>query len=89
MSDRAEVLELLTRRTAAVLLRDPGTLGPDDRLDQDLGLDSLDLLEIVEGVEQDLRSRGVRVNIPDEALVTLETLGDVADRFAAEARQGA
>lgn len=89
MSDRAEVLELLTRRTAAVLLRDPGTLGPDDRLDQDLGLDSLDLLEIVEGVEQDLRSRGVRVTIPDEALVTLETLGDVADRFAAEARQGA
>ncbi len=80
-----EVLELLIRRISGVMMVEETRLGAASRLDEDLHADSLDLLEIVEGVEADLRAHGVRVALPDAALATLRTVGDAAERIAAHA----
>jgi len=54
------------------LRRDPGTLHPEDSLRDDLGLDSLQTIELVYQVEDvfDLQ-------IPDEDFGRLQTIGDV------------
>ncbi|MGH8902919.1 MAG: acyl carrier protein [Egibacteraceae bacterium] len=80
-----EVLELLIRRISGVMMVKETQLGAASRLDEDLHADSLDLVEIVEGVETDLRAHGVTVALPDAALVTLRTVGDAAERIAAHA----
>ncbi|MEX2220955.1 MAG: phosphopantetheine-binding protein [Candidatus Rokuibacteriota bacterium] len=82
------VWELLVRRVGRVLARDPASITREDRFDDDLHADSLDLLEIVEGVEQDLRERGTQVSVADEELALLQTVGDAADRLAADAGGG-
>lgn len=55
------------------------------RFDEDLHADSLDLVEVVEGVERDLRRRGVAVTLPDDQIAGLGTLGEAADRLSAAA----
>lgn len=83
--DSEVVWELLVRRVGTVLARDPAGIVRADRFDDDLHADSLDLLEIVEGVEQDLRARGIDVSVADDELAVLQTVGDAADRLAAGA----
>lgn len=89
MADADGVLELLTARLAAVLAIDPAVVTPDARFDEDLQADSLDLVEVIEGVEQDLRGRGIEVSMSDDELATLQTVGDAAGRLAALARPAA
>ena len=81
-----EVLALLVERIAGVLAVDGMAIGADTRFDEDLHADSLDLVEVVEGVERELRARGVAVGLPDAELVALRTVGDAATRIAASAR---
>lgn len=92
-----EVLALLVAGVREVLGADPedlrlGTNPPASawrsvRFDEDLHADSLDLVEIVEGVERTLARRGLRVALPDDALSGMGSLGDAAARMTAAARQ--
>ncbi len=50
----------------------PDQLRPEDRLREDLGADSLDLMEIVYEFEEAFDTR-----IPDERAVDIRTVGDV------------
>jgi acyl carrier protein len=76
--DRDVVLGLLTGHTRSVLAR-ADALDAATRFDEDLRADSLDLVEIIEGVERDLNARGVGLDLPDDTLLAVRTLGDAAD----------
>ncbi len=57
---------------AAQARRDPERIGLHDDFEEDLGLDSLDRLDVLAAVEDEL---GVR--IPEEALSEIRTMADV------------
>jgi acyl carrier protein len=76
------VLDLLTERIAVVLAVD-GQVTGQTRFDEDLHADSLDLVEVVEGVEQALRERGYTVTVDDDALLGSQTVGEAAQHIAA------
>lgn len=77
-----EVLELLTERVAAVLgIDQPVT--PDTRFDEDLHVDSLDLVEVVESVERALRDKGYELSVDDDELLAVATVGEAAQQIAA------
>lgn len=83
MASAEQVLHLLIGRISKVMGIDAATVTPDTRFDEDLHADSLDLVEIVEGVERDLRHRGERGAVSDEELVGLGTVGEASVRIAA------
>jgi len=60
--------EILGRQFKA----DPRHLRPEDRLREDLGADSLDMVELVYEFEKAFETR-----IPDEQAVDIRTVGDV------------
>jgi acyl carrier protein len=80
----ADILALVQARVGSVLGVGPARVRPQSRFADELGADSLDLLEIVESVERELRGRGIAINLPDSELLTLTTVGDVAERLAAQ-----
>lgn len=80
---REEVLELLVSKLAEVLDVEASTVTAEARLEEDLYADSLDLVEVVEGVERRLRARGLSPRLPEGELLTLRTVGDAADRLLA------
>jgi acyl carrier protein len=81
-----EVTELLRSRLAAVLATDAERIDSTARFDEDLQADSLDLVEVVEGVERDLASRGLEVAIPDDELASLSAVAEAAERIASSVR---
>jgi acyl carrier protein len=83
---RDEVLGLLVRRLATVLARPEREIVPEAAFDEDLQADSLDLVEVIEGVEADLADRGIAVNLSEDELLALRTVGDAADRLHQHAR---
>ena len=87
-ADPPDVLALLRTRIVAIMGVSPDDVAPDTRFDEDLHADSLDLVEVIEGVERDLREEGIDASLPDEDLHALSTVGDAAERIAAAARPG-
>lgn len=79
--DRDEVLGVLVARITAVMALDEASVPETAAFDQDLHADSLDLVEVIAGVERDLRARGHDLTVPDEDLPRLRTVGDAADRI--------
>ena len=77
-----DVLALLTERIGVVLAVDEPVTA-QTRFDEDLHADSLDLVEVVEGVEQTLRQRGFSVAVDDDALLGSQTVGEAAQHIAA------
>ena len=77
-----EIYSLLAPRLQAVLALDAPP-APTARFDEDLHADSLDLVEVVEGVEQDLAAAGVEVRLPEDDLRALGTVRDAAEALAA------
>lgn len=84
--DATDVLGLVIDQAAVVCATDPGALSGDTRFAQDLGADSLDLVEIIEHVETDLRGRGLTITLPDDVVISLGTLGDAAEAIASRAQ---
>lgn len=89
-----EVLAIVVDRVRSVMGLDSGmprgTSAPDwraVRFDDDLHADSLDVVEIVEGVERELHRRGVPVSVADTQLADLVTVGDAVDAFLARAER--
>jgi acyl carrier protein len=77
-----EILGLVVRRAAGVLALDERSIEGSSRFDEDLHADSLDLVEIVEGVETDLRQRGHHVAVPEEEFLAATTVEEAAAAIA-------
>lgn len=85
--DSTDVVALLAERITAVLGVD-APVTEQTRFDEDLHADSLDLVEVVESVEKELRDRGFTVSVDDDALLGAETVGEAA-RFISAGLEGA
>jgi acyl carrier protein len=81
-----DVLPLIVRRLSEVMALDARKVQPSQRFFEDLHADSLDLVEVVEKVEQDLRTAGTEVALPESALASVRTVQDAADRIAEASR---
>ena len=86
---RAEEEETTEARVGRVLREsvgvDPERIAPDARLVEDLGIDSLDRIELVFELESEFG-----IEIPDQEIAQVQTVGDVVRRLEeAMARGGA
>lgn len=80
---RGDIVDLLKAKLGEVLDRDPSAISDEARFDEDLQADSLDLVEVIEGVEGQLRARGASARLAEDELVSLRTVGDAVDRLLA------
>jgi acyl carrier protein len=76
---RQEVFDLVRDRLADILEIDPSGIGEGDSFNDDLGADSLALIELVEELEEELGERSVGFRIEDEDLEDLKTVRDAVD----------
>ena len=88
MSTADDVLALLTDKITVVLGLDDTDVSAETRFDEDLHADSLDLVEVVEGVEKTLRDRGYSLTVDDDVLLGARTVGEAAEHIAAGLSDG-
>jgi len=81
--DREAVARLIKERLAEILEIDPGQIVETARFSEDLGADSLALIELVEAIEEELGERTVGFRIDDDDLDDLETVRDAVDYVVA------
>ena len=77
--DRAQVFELIRDRLADILEIDAAGIAEGQSFADDLGADSLALIELVEALEEELSDRTVGFRIEDEDLEDLKTVRDAVD----------
>jgi acyl carrier protein len=82
--DRAAVLDLVRTTLADILEIDPASIGEGASFGEDLGADSLALIELVEALEQDLSAHRGGFRIDDEDLEDLKTVRDAVDYVLAK-----
>ena len=82
MSDR-DVSSKIVLALADYLKRDPKTIQPDHHLRDDLGLDSMAVIELLYKIEETFD-----IQIPDQDLVGLSTVGTVAEYVGARLAPG-
>ena len=78
-----EVLAVIRERLAEILEIDEDRITRDASFADDLGADSLALIELVELVEEDIGERTVGFSFDDEDLAELWTVGDAVDYVVA------
>ncbi len=77
---RDQILQLIREQLADILeLDDPSTIAEAASFVEDLGADSLVLIELVEGIEEELSEQGSEFRIEDEELEDLKTVRDAVD----------
>lgn len=76
---RDEIFEIVRDRLADILEIDPSTITEGQSFVDDLDADSLALIELVEGLEEELSDRTVGFRIEDEDLADLKTVRDAVD----------
>ena len=77
--DRQGVLDIVRDRLADILEIEPGSIGEGDSFVDDLDADSLALIELVEGLEEEFGERTVGFRIDDDDLEDLKTVRDAVD----------
>ena len=77
--ERDEVLDLVRERLADILEVDPAGIAEGSAFADDLGADSLALIELVEALEEELSERSVGFRIDDDDLEDLRTVRDAVD----------
>lgn len=77
--DRESVERLICGRLGEILETDPGGISGGDRFTDDLGADSLALIELVEFLEEELGARTAGFSIDDDDLAGLHTVADAVD----------
>ena len=82
--DRQGVFELIRDQLADILEIDPATIKEGSSFTEDLDADSLALIELVEGLEEELGERSVGFRIDDEDLEDLRTVRDAVDYVVAK-----
>jgi acyl carrier protein len=76
---RDEVLAMIRERLAEILEIDEDRITSESSFADDLGADSLALIELVEVLEEDIGERTVGFTFDDEDLGELLTVGDAVD----------
>lgn len=82
--DRQGVFELVRDQLADILEIDPSAISESSAFAEDLGADSLALIELVEALEEELGERTVGFRIEDEDLEELRTVRDAVDYVVAK-----
>ena len=82
-----EILGLIRERLSEILEIDEATITRDATFADDLGADSLALIELVEALEEDIGERTVGFTVDDEDLADLRTVGDAVDYVVARLGQ--
>lgn len=82
--DRQQVLDLVRGCLADILEIDPSTIAESASFGEDLGADSLALIELVEALEEEIGERTVGFRIEDEDLEDLKTVRDAVDYVVAK-----
>lgn len=77
--DRDEIVAIVRDRLADILEVEPDTISEGQSFVDDLGADSLALIELVESIEEELSDRTVGFRIEDEDLEDLKTVRDAVD----------
>jgi acyl carrier protein len=83
-----EVLAVIRDRLAEILEIDEDRITRASSFADDLGADSLALIELVEVVEEDIGERTVGFSFDDEDLAELRTVGDAVDYVIARLGAG-
>jgi acyl carrier protein len=83
---REEVIALIRDQLSEILEIDPGSVELTSAFVDDLGADSLALIELVEALEGELGERSVGFRIDDEDLEDLRTVADTVDYIVAKLR---
>ena len=86
--DRQQVLELVRGCLADILEISPASIAEGSSFGDDLGADSLALIELVEALEEELGERTVGFRIEDEDLEDLKTVRDAVDYVVAKLEAG-
>jgi acyl carrier protein len=86
--DRQAVFELIRDRLADILEIDAKGITEGASFSDDLGADSLALIELVESLEEELGERTVGFRIEDEDLEDLKTVRDAVDYVHAKLEAG-
>jgi acyl carrier protein len=79
--DRAAILTLVRGQLAEILESSPNDIGEDASF-EDLGADSLALIELVEALEEHLANYAAGFHIDDEDLEGLTSVRDAVDYVA-------
>lgn len=82
--DRTAVLDLVRNTLGDILEIDPASIAEGASFGDDLGADSLALIELVEALEADLGERSAGFRIDDEDLEDLKTVRDAVDYVLAK-----
>jgi acyl carrier protein len=82
--DRQQVFDLIRGCLGDILEIDPQTITESASFGDDLGADSLALIELVEALEEELGERSVGFRIDDEDLEDLKTVRDAVDYVVAK-----
>jgi acyl carrier protein len=77
ITSEQDLWDVVRQAVVTVLSVPAQTLQKSTRLVDDLGADSLALVEIVEVSEEQLRARGVSLWVDDDTLSQLTVLGDL------------
>jgi acyl carrier protein len=77
--ERDEIFDIVRDRLADILEIDPATISEGQSFVDDLGADSLALIELVEALEEALSERVGGFRIEDEDLEDLKTVRDAVD----------
>jgi acyl carrier protein len=78
-----EILGLIKERLSEILEIDEATVTREANFADDLGADSLALIELVEALEEDIGERTVGFTFDDEDLADLRTVGEAVDYVVA------
>ena len=82
--NRQEVFELIRNNLSDILEVKAESISEGDSFGEDLGADSLALIELVEALEEELSERTVGFRIDDEDLEDLKTVRDAVDYVMAK-----
>lgn len=77
--ERSEIVDLIREQLADILEIEPDRVSESSSFADDLDADSLALIELVEGLEEELSERTVGFRIEDEDLDELKTVRDAVD----------
>ncbi|MGH9071907.1 MAG: phosphopantetheine-binding protein [Acidimicrobiales bacterium] len=77
--DRSKVLDMVRSQLGDILEIDPASIAEGSSFAEDLDADSLALIELVEGLEEELGGTIEGFRIEDEDLEDLKTVRDAVD----------
>lgn len=81
---RDEVIALVRDQLSEILELDPDTIELTSVFVDDLGADSLALLDLVDALEGELGERSVGLTVDDEDIDELRTVSDIVDYVMAK-----